>query len=350
MVPATQPFRVVITADLLGPDGRPHFPDCGLSVLDECGRVTYRIMDHYAGEIEAEQIGDAHGVLVLSPKFTARSIPANNQLLAVARYGVGFDSVDVDACTANDIAVCITRGAVDRPVAEATVMWMMALSHHLMAKDRVVRTGQWEQRKDYLGRELRGRTLGIVGLGGIGRALLDLLRGFGMNQTLAFDPVLTAEQAAELGVKLVPLDELLSQSDFVSLHCPLNESTRDLIGERELNLMRRDAYLINTARGGIINEPALYTALKERRIAGAAIDCFDNEPLSAPPPLAELDNVLLAPHGIAWTEELFRDIGRMACGQLVSLAQGKQPSSVVNPEVFARPGFQAKWKRALGQP
>lgn len=347
MSPVTPPFRVVITADLLGENGKPHFPDCGLSVLEACDRVGYRIMDRYANEIEADQIGDAHGVLVLSPKFSARSIPADNQLLAVARYGVGFDSVDIGACTANDIAVCTTRGAVDRPVAEATVMWMMALSHHMLAKDRVVRTGHWEQRKDYLGRELRGRTLGIVGLGGIGRALLELLRGFGMNQTLAFDPVLTTEQAADLGVKLVSLDELLAQSDFVSLHCPLNDSTRDLIGERELNLMRRDAYLINTARGGIINEPALYTALKERRIAGAAIDCFNNEPLTAPPALAELDNVLLAPHGIAWTEELFRDIGRMACGQLVSIAQGIQPPSVVNAEVFAKPSYQAKWKRAL---
>jgi phosphoglycerate dehydrogenase-like enzyme len=198
-----------------------------------------------------------------------------------------------------------------------------------------------------MGTELRDRTLGVIGFGGIGRALVKLLAGFGMNPPLVFDPFVKHSEAAALGAKLVALDELLAQADFVSIHCPLNESTRNLIGARELALMNPSAYLINTARGGIVDEVALHAALAKHRIAGAAIDCFTNEPLTAPPVFAELDNVLLAPHCIAWTDELFRDIGRIVCQGMLDLAEGRVPKGVVNREVLERNGFQEKWKRVL---
>jgi phosphoglycerate dehydrogenase-like enzyme len=140
---------------------------------------------------------------------------------------------------------------------------------------------------------------------------------------------------------------LLAQADFVSIHCPLNEKTRNLIGAQELGLMKQSAYLINTARGGIVNEEALFNALAQDRIAGAAIDCFENEPLKSVPGFASFDNVLLAPHCIAWTDELFRDIGRTVGKGMLDLAQGKRPNGTVNPEVFDRPGFQSKWQRIL---
>jgi phosphoglycerate dehydrogenase-like enzyme len=131
----------------------------------------------------------------------------------------------------------------------------------------------------------------------------------------------------------------------VSLHCPLNEQTRGLIGARELVRMKPTAYLINTARGGIVDEDALFDALSRRRIAGAAIDCFVGEPLTSPPRLAQLENVLLAPHSIAWTDELFRDIGRKACQGMIDLFEGRRPAGAVNPEIFDSPGFLAKWRR-----
>lgn len=196
-----------------------------------------------------------------------------------------------------------------------------------------------------MGSELRGRTLGVVGFGGIGRSLLKLLAGFSMETPLIFDPFVSREAISAAGGRSVTLEELLVHSDFVSLHCPLNEQTRNLISEHELSLMKPTAYLINTARGGIVDEQALFAALEERRIAGAALDCFLNEPLSAAPRFAVLDNVLLAPHSIAWTHELFRDIGRTACQGMVDLTLGKRPGGVINPEVFERPGFQAKWQR-----
>ena len=146
-------------------------------------------------------------------------------------------------------------------------------------------------------------------------------------------------------MRLVGLDELMSTADFVSIHCPLNEKTRNLFGARELALMKRDAYLINTARGGIVNEEALFEVLSAGRIAGAGLDCFVGEPLPAPPPFARLENVLLAPHSIAWTTEMFRDIGRTACQAMVEWSQGRQPRGVVNAAVLERPGFQEKWAR-----
>jgi len=284
---------------------------------------------------------------VLTPAVTAASVGNARHLIAVARFGVGYDAVDVKACTAADVLVTITRGAVDRSVAEATVGWMIALSHNARIKDGLVRAGQWDKRSGYMGCELRDRTLGVIGLGGIGRKTLELLRDFGINQPLAFDPFLTEKAASKYGARLVDLQTLLQQSDFVSIHCPLNEQTRGLIGAVELALMKPGAYLLNTARGGIVREDALYDALKNRRIAGAALDCFEREPVTSAPRLAELDNVLLAPHCIAWTDELFRDIGRAACQVMVDLSFGKRPDGVLNPEVFDRPGFKVKWERFL---
>jgi phosphoglycerate dehydrogenase-like enzyme len=166
-----------------------------------------------------------------------------------------------------------------------------------------------------------------------------------MSPPLVFDPFVPAERVVAENARPASLDEVLSQADFVSLHCPLNDQTRNLIGARELDLMKPTAWLINTARGGIVDEQALDAALRERRIAGAALDCFIGEPLAAPPRYADLDNVLLAPHAIAWTNELFREIGRTACQSLADLARGLRPHGVVNPDVFERPGFQEKWAR-----
>lgn len=299
--------------------------------------------------IGPDQIGEANGIIVLTPKVTAESVSRTENLVAIGRFGVGYDAVDVAACTAADVLVFITAGAVDRSVAEATVGWMLAIAHRVRVKDGLVRTGQWDERSKYMGGELRNRVFGAIGLGGIARTTIELLRGFGMKEFLAYDPLIPKEAAEKNGVRLAPLEELLQQSDFVSLHCPLNESTRGLLGEKEIALMKPDAYLINTARGGIVEEDALYDALRSGRIAGAAIDCFAEEPVTKPHRFGELDNVLLAPHSIAWTNELFRDIGRMVCQGMVDLSLGKHPHGTVNPQVFDRPGFQAKWSRICGK-
>ena len=340
-----QRFIVALTADFYDSTGSPKYQEIGLSVLGEHGHITQRVFKEHRREIGPDQIADAQGVIVLTPAVTAASVSQAKDLLVISRFGVGYDAVDVKACTASDVLVTITMGAVDRPVAEATIGWMIALSHNMRIKDGLVRTGQWDERSKHMGRELRDRTLGVIGLGGIARKTLELLQAFGMNQPLAFDPFVTEEAAARQGARPVSLEQLLRESDFISIHCPLTEHTRGLIGSNELRLMKPDAFLLNTARGGIVDEDALYDALKNHRIAGAALDCFAQEPITTPPRWGELDNVLLAPHSIAWTHEMFRDIGRTACQVMVDLSLGNRPRSVLNPEVFDRPGFSEKWNR-----
>jgi phosphoglycerate dehydrogenase-like enzyme len=338
-------FRVALTADFYAGDGSPKFRDLGLGLFAGHDHVEVCTFAEHRPQIGSDQVADVQGVIVLTPAVTAQTVSNSENLLAFGRFGVGYDAVDVDACTRADVVAFITPGAVDRPVAEATIAWMLALTHHVRIKDGLVRTGSWSDRSRYMGCELRGRTLGVIGLGGIGRSLVGLLQGFGMNPPIAFDPFVDQQPVQKLGVELVRLDDLLARADFVSIHCPLNEQTRNLIGARELRLMKSTAYLLNTARGGIVDEDALYDALKHRRIAGAAIDCFVQEPLPGPPRLAELDNVLLAPHCIAWTEELFRDIGRAVCQGMLDLSLSKRPRGVLNPGVFERDSFQRKWAR-----
>lgn len=343
-----KPFRVAFTGDFFASDGTLRFPDVGVSVFENTPHIEVTRFAEDRSEIAPEQLAGLQGAIVLAPRVTRASLRQCDDLLAIGRFGVGFDTVDVAACTEADVVAFITPGAVDHSVAEATICWMLALAHNLRAKDGLVRTGRWDERSRYLGRELRGRTLGIVGLGRIGRALVELLRGFGMATHLAFDPQV-APSAAPTGVRMVALDELLTKADFVSIHCPLTEATRHLIGARELMMMRRDAYLINTARGGIIDEDALFDALNTDRLAGAALDCFVGEPITSPHRFGALDNVLLAPHSIAHTHELFRAIGRMACGAMLALSLGRRPAAgVLNPEVFERPGFRTKWRRLVG--
>lgn len=337
-------FQVRLTADFMR-DGALVYKDVGLDLLDDARGVTYDWFDRHETEIRPDQVGDADALIVLSPRVTAASLAGADRLALIARFGVGYDSVDVDACTDSDILLTITAGGVNHSVAEATVALMLAISHRVVVKDRLTRQGRWDDRSVHMGTELREKTLGIVGLGGIGQALAAMVGSFRMAEVIAFDPFVTEDTARQAGVSLVDLDTLLERSDFVSINCPLNEHTRNLIDARELALMKPTAYLVNTARGGIVNEAALVDALRGRGIAGAALDCHETEPFPAGHALSEMDNVILAPHAIAWTDELFRDLGRMCCRQALDVAAGCVPPGAVNTEVLDRPGFRAKLER-----
>lgn len=342
-------FHVALTHDFYDEQGQPKFADLGLGVFDPHPHINVSNFSKHEPVIAAEQLAGVNGVIVLTPQVTQETLAESEDLLAIGRFGVGYDTVDVEACTQANVLAMITAGAVDRPVAEATIMWMLALTHHLGVKDRLVRTGRWDDRSQWMGCELRDRTFGAVGLGGIAMKTVEMLKGFGMNAPLAFDPYIDPKIAKEKGIKLVELNKLVQQADFVSLHCPLTESTRGLIGAEQIGMMKPIAYLINTARGGIVDEDALYDALKEKRIAGAALDCFVGEPITEPHRFGDLDNVLLAPHAIAWTNELFRDIGQTACQAMVDLSEGRRPAGgVLNPELFENDLFREKWARLIG--
>src|SRR5688572_29845735 len=214
-------FHVMLTGDFYDAAGKPKYADLGLAVFEAHPHIKVRSFDEHRPEIGADQITGANGVIVLTPSVTDATVSRADDLLAIGRFGVGYDAVDVPACTAADVVVFITAGAVDRPVAEAVVGWMIALAHHVRVKDRLVRDGKWDDRSRYMGRELRDRMLGVIGVGGIARKLIELLAGWGMKPPVAFDPFMDPAAAEKMGVRLVELDELLRASDFVSIHCPL---------------------------------------------------------------------------------------------------------------------------------
>jgi phosphoglycerate dehydrogenase-like enzyme len=343
--PMSTDFHIKLTADFVQDDGTPTYQDIGLDLLDGITNVDYSYFDEHKPEMTPDQFIDTDAIISLTPRVTKATLVGANRLTMISRFGVGYDSIDVAACTEADVLLTITEGGVNYSVAEAVITFMLAISHNLLIKDRLVRNGGWDNRSAHMGSELRDRTLGIVGLGGIGATLSGMVGSFKMNPVIAFDPFLPEDRAAELGVKLVGLDVLMNTADFVSINCPLTEQTRNLIGARELALMKPTAYLINTARGGIVNEAALLAVLKERKIAGAALDCHEIEPVPDDCEMAGLDNVIMAPHAIAWTNELFRDLGRIACQQAIDLSKGKIPPGVVNKDVLDRPRFQAKLAR-----
>ena len=216
---------------------------------------------------------------------------------------------------------------------------MLALAKRLPDQDRVVRQGRWDLQSAVMGHEIEGRTLGIIGLGNSGRELVRLARPFEMR-ILAYSPHADPKTAESLGVQLTSLESLLGESDFVSVHCRLTDATRGMIGAAQLALMKPTAYFVNVARGAVVDQQALAAALEARRIAGAALDVFEVEPLPAGDPLVALDNVILTPHWSASTIDVWQATARtMALGMLRAL-RGELPENIVNPDVLEQPRFQ----------
>jgi phosphoglycerate dehydrogenase-like enzyme len=267
----------------------------------------------------------------------------------VARFGVGYDNVDVPACTAAGVVLTITPDGVRRPVAAAALTFVLALSQKLLIKDRLTRAGRWADRGDHMGMGVSGRTLGVVGLGNIGKELLALAKPFGMR-FLAHDPYLKKEDAARAGAALVELEVLLREADFVCITCALTDQTRGLINAERLALMKPTAYLINVARGPIVDQKALAAVLRERRIAGAGLDVFEEEPVRPDDPILGLDNVILTPHAICWTDECFRGNGKGACESILDVAAGRVPRGALNREVLESARFLDKLGRWRGTP
>jgi D-3-phosphoglycerate dehydrogenase len=279
-------------------------------------------------------VQDADAVVASVEAYTARVIEFAPRLKVISRTGVGYDSIDLEAATRYGIAVCTSIGSNEETVADYAMALMLALSRQLFLAHAETVRGGWS--KPAAG-DFFGRTVGIVGLGAIGKKLVNRLRGFDCG-IVAFDICQDERFAAEHGVRYISLDELLGESDFVSLHVPLLPSTRGLIGERELRLMKPSAYLLNTARGPLVQEHALYRALKERWIAGAGIDVFEQEPPVGSPLLdPALDNIILSPHVAGVTMESHERSAIMACESVAHVLGAEAPlHHVVNPSVLRR--------------
>ena len=334
-------FRVGITRDFLKADGTLAFGNIGLDLLDRAPGITREFLESHSLELQPEQIRGFDALLVLAPSVTAGTLTGADRLALVARFGVGFDNVDIVACTRAGVLVTITPDGVRRPVATSVLAYLLALSLRMFDKDRLTRGGRWADKLDFMGTGLTGRTLGIIGLGNIGREIVRLARPLGMRH-LAFDPYLSAADEIEM----VDLETLLRASDFVTINCALSPETHHLLNQQRLALMKPTAYLINTARGPIVDQRALTTALAAHKLAGAALDVFEMEPIDPGDPLLALDNVILAPHAICWTDECFQGIGESACRGIVDVAAGRVPRSIVDRAALSHARMRARLRDA----
>ncbi len=267
-------------------------------------------------------------------------------LLLVSSHGAGYDSVDLDACTRAGIVAVNQSGGNAEAVAEHVLAMILCLSKRIIETDRVMRRQAGLRRETFMGRNVLGKTLGIIGIGHVGTRLAQLCRGPLQMRVLACDPYLSAEEITRRGAQKTGLEELLRCSDFVSINCPLTDETRGMIGRAQYALMPRHAYLITTARGGIHDETALEEALRERRIAGAGLDVWQTEPPPLQHPLLALDNVLASNHSAGVTSESRRTMAEIGARQLIDALDGKRPPRLLNPEVW--PAYSKRFERILG--
>jgi D-3-phosphoglycerate dehydrogenase / 2-oxoglutarate reductase len=276
---------------------------------------------------------DADALVMSWLPVTRAVIEQLTRCRVIVRFGIGVDMIDLDAATDRGILVCNTATYCLDEVSNHAMGLLLMLNRGLLQDVDALRSGGWFRSTSVPPRRLTGQRLGLVGLGNIGRLVAGKARGFGLD-VVAYDPYL--RECAEDGIPLVDLDELLASADFVSVHCPLNASTHHLLGRRELAQMKPTAFLINTARGPIVDEAALYEALSSRRIAGAGLDVFETEPLPADNPLRQLDNVILTPHSASWSVESSAECRRIAIEHVVTVLRGGVPSDVVNRAVLER--------------
>ena len=269
------------------------------------------------------------------------------KLRIVAQYAVGFDNIDLECATKYGVYVTNTPGVLTEAVADFTWGLILAITRRIVEADAFVRSGEWYSKKTgwhplmMLGFEVNGKTLGIIGMGRIGRAVAERAKGFKMK-ILYYDAYrLPPEMEEKLGAEYVPLETLLKESDIVSIHVPLTKETYHLISEKELKMMKSTAYLINTARGKVVDTEALVKALKEKWIAGAALDVFEEEPLPPDHPLTKLDNVVLAPHAASATTETRTKMAMLVAENLIAFLKGEVPPTLVNKDVVKvrKPGF-----------
>lgn len=327
-------FRVGLTRDILDSRGEPAFGRAALEVLDRDSSLEWEYLPAVVPEIGPELAAQYDALYINIARVPAAAVArADCRLRIVARHGVGYDTVDVAAMTRAGVLVTNTPTAMPRPVATTALTFVLALAGKLFLKDRLTRSGRWHERMDNMGLGLSGRKLGVIGAGGIGKELLRMARAFDLK-LLATDPVANDVELSYIGARKVDLDTLMRESDFVVVCCLLNEHTRHLIGAEALAKMKPTSYLINVARGPIVDEKALIDVLQKRRIAGAALDVFEQEPVDPANPLLAMDNVIVTPHSLCWTDECFHNMAATGLRSIVEVLNGRIPEFLVNRAVL----------------
>jgi D-3-phosphoglycerate dehydrogenase len=332
-------FRIGVTRDLRADDGSLAI-DIGLNQIASGEAISWSFLPVEGPALTGAELREFDGVLVWGAAIGAAAVSDPGRLVHVGRLGVGLDAVDVEACTRAGVLVTVTRDAVRTPVASGAVALLLALSHRVVGLDRAVRRGQWQA--GGAGTGLSQRTLGIVGLGSIGSELVRLVEPWAMN-VVAADPCPPPDPPPAVAV--VALDELLRIADFVVITCPLTETTLHMIDAKMLALMKPTAYLVNVARGAVVETDALVTALTSGGIAGAALDVLEHEPPADDNPLLRLGNVILSQHAVAITDQFNLGVGTSAIGSARAIAAGRVPENLVNPEALTHPRLAGRFVR-----
>lgn len=312
-------------------------PPESMRLLSEAADLTYNQEDRTLTKQEViDGVQNADGLIcLLNDNIDQEIITSGPNLRVVANFAVGYNNIDVEAATLRGLPVTNTPGVLTDSTADMAWALLMDAARRVSEGDRMVRTGQWAGwgPLQLLGADITGSTLGIIGFGRIGQAVAKRARGFEMRICYWNRTRLSKEQEAAFGVEYLPMNELLSESDFVSVHVALNESTRHLIGAKEFEVMKPSACLINTARGPVVDEGALVTALKQGDIASAGLDVYEQEPLLEPG-LYDLENVVLAPHLGSATIGTRTKMGNMAVENCLMACSGQRPTNLVNPEIY----------------
>jgi D-3-phosphoglycerate dehydrogenase / 2-oxoglutarate reductase len=333
----------------------PHVPSGYLDILGKRDDLRLDKLDNggltapaksVLAAAHAYQTSSTRDELVPHYHTGAELLQHTANLLIVSTNGAGYDTVDVNACTERGILVINQAGGNAESVAEHVLGMLLSLVKRVVECDRALRAGTLSDRGDFIGREAHGRTIGIIGIGNVGRRVAELCRGlFGM-EVLAYDPYVDAEETRRRGARKVQLDELLRNADFVSINCPLTAETRGMIGAGEYARMKPTAYFITTARGFIHDETALEAALRDRIIAGAGLDVWGKEPPPATHPLLQFDNLIVTAHTAGVTREARANMGRIAAEQMLDALDGKPVTRIVNPQVW--PAYAKRFERAFG--
>src|SRR6201992_269467 len=313
-----------------------------------------RLGDERPDDVAAPILAGAHVYQIgaardeIAPHFhaTRELLRRAPNLLIVSSNGAGFDPVDVEACTEAGVVVVNQSGGNANSVAEHALGMLLTLSKRILEADRALRREANVNRNALMGTEAQGKTIGIIGLGNVGRRIAELCKGLLHMQVLAYDPYLTATEMAARGGEKVELDELLRRSDYVSISCPLSKDNRGMIGARQFALMQPHAYFITTARGFIHDEDALADALRHKKIAGAGLDVWAKEPPPPDHPLLQFDSVLASPHTAGGTKEARENMGRTAAEQVLDALDGKRPPRMINPEVW--PAYAKRFQQPFG--
>lgn len=337
-------FTIGVSRQLLNEDLTAVIPEFDFTPLLENPAIELTTLAAVGGgDLRSADIEHLDAVILFLERVTSDTVSSSSRTAVFARYGVGFDTLDVEACNQAGIAIAIAPAGVCRPVATTVIALMLALSLNLRKKDELVRSGgaSWAAKSELNGMGLVGRTLGIVGLGNIGAEVARLAAPFDMN-LIAHDPFISAETAAAVGVKLVSLQEVFTESDVLSLNCPLSPETTGLVDARHLSLMKPTSYLINTARGPVVDEQALIEALQGGVIAGAGLDVFEKEPPDDNNPLLSMPQVILSPHALCFTDQCMAGLGAADVEACLGVMSGTAPRNLANPAVVDSPEFKKR--------